>query len=514
MLADRFQETVMRMLKFNSFSMIAAALGASLVLGACGEAPTEATEEDTAPADGAEAPDGTVSDGGGAADGGSSSGSDDTASSSSGGADAVVDGGTASSGGPDGTTSSSGGDAVAPDDDATATDASPVDAGAPTKVLSLPDCAKGACFNCGACADTPMCLNGTTYKNDCFAICKLQAFDWPTGYSPTQGACPNCKNCTGHKVQCNNVKGECEECTAKGGCKSNGDACKNESDCKWTPVCAVLKSGAEVTVDVPCEAECLDLDTKIGQSGIKYAGACKSKCSFPIAKGGGGCPNNIWQPVCSKKDGKTYSSQCAMQNCAKQGCYAIGKTAKTDQCTEAKMEAECAGECYDKNNLAWKGCSGDCKPVCGIAKNKKGVNYRNKCIATASGAKIGDCSGITTTKNDKCSAQLYVEGNVPCCTNVQYELAPNPVCAALGAGATAQWITFHNKTEFDCWDTKAKANKAGQQWEFKFSGSCICKCLKTKKPVCGADGFTYNNACIAKCYNGDSFTWKDGACPS
>ena len=57
-----------------------------------------------------------------------------------------------------------------------------------------------------------------------------------------------------------------------------------------------------------------------------------------------------------------------------------------------------------------------------------------------------------------------------------------------------------------------KKDPKAKQWEFKYLGACICKCNKTDKAVCGADGLTYQNACQAKCYNDDSFTWKDGAC--
>lgn len=485
-------------------NILAAFLTTALLGAACGEPPPTVTEEDN----GAAADSGPV-------DGGVATDSEEAADtvSSNGGSDAAVADDTAavadtssSSGGADATTSG-GDDATA---DATVeVDAGPEDAGPPPKKLPLPDCAKGACFNCDKCADTPMCLDGKTFKNDCQAICDLKAFDWPTGYTPTQGACPDCKECIGHKIQCNTQKGECEECNAKDGCKSNGDSCKNETDCKWTPVCATLKSGAAVTVDIPCKAGCLDLKTDAGIN-PKF-GACKSKCSFPVSQGGGGCPNNVWSPVCSKKDGKTYTSECAMQNCGKQGCYAVGQSGATTQCEETKMEVECQGECWDADNLAWKGCTGDCAPVCGIAKDGKGISFRNKCVASAEGAKVSSCEGVTATKADKCSAELYVDNAAPCCKDVQYEIV-NPVCAALGDGNDAPWFTFRNKAEFDCWETKAKTDKTKPQWEFKYLGSCICKCPKTDKPVCGADGLTYQNACQAKCYNGDAFTWKDGNC--
>lgn len=485
--------------------------GLTLVI-ACGtppEAAAPADDPDTAAS--SSGADGTISNDGGAGD------SATAETSSSGGADAESDtgatdedGAPADTGGGDtaaGDTAGSDaetGDTTADPDTTTAVDAGPK--------LPLPDCAKGT-VNCDNCPETPMCLDGKTYKNDCEAILALKAYAWPQGYSPTQGKCPDCKDCIGVALKCNTQKKECEECDSKG-CTSNGETCAKNEDCKWTPVCATLKSGAKLTVEVPCEAQCLDLAENVGIN--PKNGACKSKCSAPPPDGGG-CAMNVWQPVCSKKDGKTYASECAMQNCDLLGCHGAGEDKASAECAAGKMELECPGECWDSTNSVWSkaGCTSDCKPVCGIAKNQKGVTYRNKCIAAAEGANATSCDGVSTTKNDKCSAQLYVDNAAPCCKDVQYELV-KPACASFGSGPDAEWYTFRSKAEFTCWDDKAKAKKkddaTATQWEFKYQGACICKCPKTDKPVCGADGWTYQNACQAKCYNGDQFTWKTGAC--
>jgi len=506
----------MHTFKSKKLTTVLAALTAVAMLAACGSDPAPEPEDNTSSSSSGGENDGNVAADGesdtGAEDSGSSSGGDDAGpadASSSGGKDA---GGSSGDAGPvDG-----GGD----DKDAGPTDPDTTDAGAPDtgpkKVLPLPDCAKKGAVNCDNCPETPMCLDGQNYKNDCEAILALKAYDWPKGYAPQQGACPKCKGCIGVKLQCNTQKGECEECDSKG-CTGNGDSCQNETDCKWTPVCAKEQGKGWQTFAKPCEAGCeAPLDKTVGVN-PKY-GACKSKCSSPPANGGGGCAMNVYQPVCSKKDGKTYASKCAMQNCAKTGCFYLGAPDKgpaSKECTENKMELECHGACWDKDKPEWKNCTGECKPVCGIVKSGKGVNFRNKCVADAEGAKVSSCDGISATKSDKCSAQLYIDNGAPCCEEVQYEIL-KPVCAALGQGNDAEWFTFRSKAEFNCWDAKAKADgkkdPKAKQWEFKYLGACICKCNKTDKAVCGADGLTYQNACQAKCYNDDSFTWKDGAC--
>ncbi len=347
----------------------------------------------------------------------------------------------------------------------TATDA---DAGPPAKKLPLPDCAKN-CSECAKCADTTMCVSGKTYNNDCEAICALQAFEWPTGYEPSQGKCPDCAKCK-----------------------------PDEPVEQW---CGTLKNGAKVTFNAKCETECADLATDVGTNPTK--GPCKSACS-KAPPSGGGCSNVDWQPVCAKQDGNTYQTKCAMDFCDLQGCFPIGKTAASAQCVPGKMTVECPGECYDSAKAG--SCPNECKPVCAMAKSGKGQSYRNGCIANAEQAKVLSCEGISATSNDKCSAELYTAYGKGCCPDVDYA-SVKQVCASKGEGADALWMTFRNQSEFDCLVGAEKA-----LWTFQFQGPCLCNCPQTEKFVCGDDGNTYQNACQAKCYNGDKFSWKEGPC--
>lgn len=346
---------------------------------------------------------------------------------------------------------------------------------APTKKLPLPSCAK-SCNDCSKCPDTPMCVSGKSFNNDCEAICEFEAYDWPVGYEPSQGKCPECSFCT-------------PDDTPDG-----------------FGYCATLKNGAKVTTDLLCETKCLDLSTEAGVNPTK--GPCKSKCSFPPDDGGAGCSMTAYQPVCSKKDGVTYQTTCAMQNCDLSGCFSIGTAAKSPECEPTKMVAECPGECYDAKNPNWAKCPNTCAPVCAVAKSGKGVSFRNGCIANAEGAKVLSCTGVSATTKDQCSATLYAAKSAGCCDNVDYsDKGIKQVCYSKGQGTTAQWMTYRNKAEFDCLVAEDQVS-----WTFQYAGPCICDCPQTEKLVCGDDGIEYQNACQAKCYNGEAFGWKDGPC--
>ncbi|MCO4764475.1 MAG: hypothetical protein KC502_23395 [Myxococcales bacterium] len=469
----------------------------ALIVGGCGGVdgpPADKGAEDTnTPSDSAEGQDGEAATDVATTD----AGEDDAGATDTG---TVTDAGTEDTGAKvedAGTTTDS-----KSNEDAGAGDAGPTDAGQPDAgTLPLPGCAK-SCSDCTKCADTPMCVNGQTFLNDCSAICTLKAYNWPTGVTLAQGKCPDCKACK------TNTKPDAPDA-----------------------FCAKTKGGAYVPVKQECELECLELANpdkcsggKCGKSGLSCTkdwqcspksevikGSCGkfNICMQPKASGGAACPVNEYKPVCSKKDGTTYATACAMQACDLSGCYPIGDSAKTKQCEPGKMVPECQGECYDTKK--WKDkCPGDCNPVCAVVNGQSSGaarTFRNGCIAKGQGAAVLSCDGVSATKKDKCSVELYQAANQgACCPDVDYSIVKQ-VCAAKGTGASAVWYTFRTQSEFDC----LTAGKKGD-WTFKYLGPCVCNCTQTKKPVCGDDGVTYQNACQAKCYNGDKFNWKDGAC--
>lgn len=477
-----------------------AALAIGAGLAACADAPSTADEGSNTDEDTTGGADGAIADGAGGqdatagTDGGAQTGSDTnaagdtatTADTTAAGSDAAVaDGGAAT------------GDAGSAQADGAGTDAGgPPDIG-PVKKLPLPDCAYN-CNDCAKCPDTPMCVDGKTYLNDCQAICDLQAFDWPQGIaSLTQGACPECKSCNPND--------------------------KPGTDPKF---CAKTKGGAWVPVMLECELDCLELWKKVPCTNNKCEGsgvACNTdyECSKESVLAGGcqkqnecmqapaSCPVKKFMPVCAS-DGMSYQHECAMTNCDKKGCFPLGEDAKSSGCTASKLTKLCEGECFDAEK--WKACASDsgCAPVCGLHKDGKGVSYRNKCVASLEGAKVASCDGISATPADKCSAELYAEANDGkgrgCC-DIDYSIV-KPVCASrTGADSKAVWYSFRSNSEFECLTGADKAN-----WTFQYQGPCICQCPDVSKPVCGADGQTYQNACQAECYGGANFKWENGEC--
>ena len=297
--------------------------------------------------------------------------------------------------------------------------------------------------------------------------------DWPGNHVVEQGEC---------------FESDCVKCTKQD---------------KKAPHCAALKDGSQVTIAMACEAQCLLLDTDVTPNPAQ--GACLTPCTKPIGKGGAGCPADEFNPVCSAEDGQSYASDCAMQHCNVDGCFAIGTPGQTSACVPLKMSVACPGLCYDK--ALWPACPDTCAPVCRFNAAGQGVSFRNDCIAKAEGAKQGSCEGISASKYDKCSMELYEALGKGCCPGVDYSDIKQ-VCASIGDGKDEVFYTFRNLKEYAC-----LIKGSAKAWKFQFQGPCLCNCTKIAKPVCGADGKTYQNLCQAECYAGPGFKTTPGSCP-
>ncbi len=328
------------------------------------------------------------------------------------------------------------------------------------------------CQNCSKCGKlgNGICVSGKTYQNDCFAICDLQAYDYPGSLVMDPNPCPTCAKCIG----------------------ATGNDLK--------PACVTLKNNQQVNVPQMCEASCADFKPKTDGSPTVTLGACKTKC---LAK----CNTNLPQPVCAKEDGQTYWSECAMENCDLDGCFLTSMSAT---CANGKMTKECDGACFDPT--ADVGCApSECAPTCAIKTvggTDTGVTYRSQCVAKANGAKVLTCDGLAPTAKDQCSATMYNPHG--CCDGVYYDgNNKNPVCYSHPSAVAGKddWVTFFSPAEFDC------LTAGDNTWTKQHDGVCVGHCPDTVKYVCGTgDGATYLNACEAIWYNDENFNYSDGPC--
>ena len=355
---------------------------------------------------------------------------------------------------------------------------------APGEVCEAGDCCPpgyycarpiGGCDGPGVCTAIPeMCTrelnpacgcDGETYSNPCMAaaagasIAHMGACeDDPVEGCSDNGDCPR-------GAFCRKDEGECD---AVGECIDRPDFCPEIFDpvcgCDgqtYGNACMAARSGTSVDHVGVCDGEPAEdcegnADCPRGTYCQKGEGECDAVGECAISPEA--CVA-LFDPVCGC-DGQTYSNACMAasvgvsvdhvgecEGAPAEGCEDNADCPRGTYCQKREGACDAVGECADRPQA----CTREFRPVCGC----DGVTYSNACVAASQGATIdyvGECENV---------AEEGCETNRDC-----------------------DAVSYCAKDDGDC-DSVGECRARPQICPFIFD------------PVCGCDGQTYSNACVA-----------------
>ena len=249
----------------------------------------------------------------------------------------------------------------------------------------------------------------------------------------------------------------------------------------------------------------------------------------------------VWDPVCGC-DGKTYSNACyaalASVNVDHEG-ECITTCTDNSTCSNGEFCQKNIGDCDGMGTCVEKpeACIPVWDPVCGC----DGKTYSNACYAALAGVNVeydGECASTCST-NSECGADEYCrkttgdcEGKGTCLPKpLQCADIWNPVCgcngmtydntcfaAAVGVNVNyaGECVDIPCTSNVDCSEDEFCSKKVGN---CNGAGTCQPKpevCPEVWDPVCGCDGQTYGNSCLAAAsgvnvdYEGECIAFQRG----
>src|SRR5690606_15467627 len=296
------------------------------------------------------------------------------------------------------------------------------------------------------------------------------------------------------------------ECTTEFDCQGN-DICSSDgqcvSPCQCTqPLDPVCGADGETYAN-ECEAACAGVDIASFDACATTCPdiTCELECPNGLALDPQGCPicacssacascDGRFDPVCTA-NGETYINACEAA-CEGQQVAALG------QCRTVCGAFECGISCPDGFALDDGGCP-SCKcrepqpcgsdpTTAGRVCGSNGGTYHSACDADAAGVAVvyeETCPGYTCLTDNGCpvgttcvkptGGASCLQGNAGACLGV---------CVRMQACDVSNGQFADCAEGYSCVDGQCQA---------------ACPCSAVYDPVCGNDGVTYDNACVAAC---------------